>query len=224
TRDPRFLTQRVVCAATRAIESSPALAASEHIVSRVECIEVERGAGQRRAAGGDGLSGKVSVRARVAEGKMAYNGDASMVSMGEEEMEEDNAITSEDCWTVIQSFFESKGLVSQQLDSFDEFAATTMQEIISETQFISVDRNMAPEDDGKGAQIVKKRWQIEFGKATISQAAMTEGDGTTRPLYPHEARLRNLTYSSPIYLEMRKRIMLAKEKPAGSWWDEDSQR
>ncbi|KAK0865402.1 DNA-dependent RNA polymerase II [Friedmanniomyces endolithicus] len=186
--------------------------------------QVERGAGQRRAAGGDGLSGKVSVRARVAEGKMAYNGDASMVSMGEEEMEEDNAITSEDCWTVIQSFFESKGLVSQQLDSFDEFAATTMQEIISETQFISVDRNMAPEDDGKGAQIVKKRWQIEFGKATISQAAMTEGDGTTRPLYPHEARLRNLTYSSPIYLEMRKRIMLAKEKPAGSWWDEDSQR
>ncbi|KAK1046380.1 DNA-dependent RNA polymerase II, partial [Friedmanniomyces endolithicus] len=61
---------------------------------------------------------------------MAYNGDASMVSLGEEEMEEDNAITSEDCWTVIQSFFESKGLVSQQLDSFDEFAATTMQEII----------------------------------------------------------------------------------------------
>ncbi|KAK6421431.1 DNA-dependent RNA polymerase II, partial [Elasticomyces elasticus] len=157
---------------------------------------------------------------------MAYtNGDAMMAGVNSPALSdvEDPTITSEDCWTVIQSFFSSKGLVSQQLDSFDEFAATTMQEIISETEFISVDRNMAPEDDGHGAQIVKRRWQIEFGKATISQAAMTEGDGTTRPLYPHEARLRNLTYSSPMYLEMRKRIMLAKERAAGSWWDEDSQ-
>ncbi|KAK3067172.1 DNA-dependent RNA polymerase II, partial [Teratosphaeriaceae sp. CCFEE 6253] len=155
---------------------------------------------------------------------MAYaNGDAMMAGVGEEDQyDEDNTITSEDCWTVIQSFFEAKGLVSQQLDSFDEFAATTMQEIIGETEFISVDRNMAPEDDGKGAQIVKKRWQIEFGKATLSQAAMTEGDGTTRPLFPHEARLRNLTYSSPLYLEMKLKIMLAKEKPAGSWFDEDT--
>ena len=35
--------------------------------------------------------------------------------------DEDAGITAEDCWTVISSFFESKGLVSQQLDSFDEF-------------------------------------------------------------------------------------------------------
>ena len=48
----------------------------------------------------------------------------------EEEMEE--GITSEDCWTVIQSFFESKGLVSQQMDSFDDFAVHTIQELINE--------------------------------------------------------------------------------------------
>ena len=30
-------------------------------------------------------------------------------------------ITSEDCWQVISAFFDAKGLVSQQLDSFDEF-------------------------------------------------------------------------------------------------------
>ncbi|EMC98989.1 hypothetical protein BAUCODRAFT_65631 [Baudoinia panamericana UAMH 10762] len=142
----------------------------------------------------------------------------------EEEDYDSSVITSEDCWTVIQSFFESKGLVSQQLDSFDEFAATTMQEIISETETIAVDRNLSPEDDGHGATIVKKRWQIEFGKATISQAAMTEGDGVTRALFPHEARLRNLTYASPIYLEMKKRVMIAKEKPAGSYWDEEQER
>ena len=44
----------------------------------------------------------------------------------------EEGITSEDCWTVISSFFESKGLVSQQLDSFDEFISTTMQELVEE--------------------------------------------------------------------------------------------
>lgn len=153
---------------------------------------------------------------------MAYmNGNDAMMAGVEEEDYDEKQITSEDCWHVIQSFFEAKGLVSQQLDSFDEFAGTTMQEIVSETDFISVDRNMSPEDDGKGAPIVKKRWQIEFGHLTISQAAMTEGDGSTRPLYPHEARLRNLTYSSPIYLGMKKRVMIARERPVGSTFDGD---
>jgi len=155
---------------------------------------------------------------------MAYTAVDAMMA-GVEDNYDDQQITSEDCWTVIQSFFEAKGLVSQQLDSFDEFAGTTMQEIVSETDFISVDRNMAPEDhDGSNAPVVKKRWQIEFGHLTISQAAMTEGDGSTRPLYPHEARLRNLTYSSPIYLGMKKRVMVAREKPAGATWDEDLRR
>ncbi|KAK4543925.1 DNA-dependent RNA polymerase II [Oleoguttula mirabilis] len=147
---------------------------------------------------------------------MAYMNGSDAMMAGVEDDYDESQITSEDCWHVIQSFFEAKGLVSQQLDSFDEFAGTTMQEIVSETNFISVDRNMSPEDDGKGAPIVKKRWQIEFGHLTISQAAMTEGDGSTRPLYPHEARLRNLTYSSPIYLGMKKSVMVARERPVGS--------
>lgn len=41
-------------------------------------------------------------------------------------------VTQEDCWQVISSFFEEKGLVRQQLDSFDEFIQNTMQEIVDE--------------------------------------------------------------------------------------------
>jgi DNA-directed RNA polymerase II subunit RPB2 len=33
---------------------------------------------------------------------------------------------------VIQSFFDEKGLVRQQLDSFDEFVQNTMQELVDE--------------------------------------------------------------------------------------------
>lgn len=41
-------------------------------------------------------------------------------------------LTQEDCWTVISAYFEEKGLVRQQLDSFDEFIQNTMQELVDE--------------------------------------------------------------------------------------------
>lgn len=39
----------------------------------------------------------------------------------------EDPITEEDAWTVISANFQEKGLVRQQLDSFDMFMTTTMQ-------------------------------------------------------------------------------------------------
>lgn len=51
--------------------------------------------------------------------------------------EEDDEITTdiwqEGCWTVISSYFEEKGLVRQQLDSFDEFIQMSVQRIVEES-------------------------------------------------------------------------------------------
>ena len=58
--------------------------------------------------------------------------------------EADEGITSEDCWTVIQSFFDTKGLVSQQLDSFDEFISSTMQELVEEQGQVVLDQTLPP--------------------------------------------------------------------------------
>ena len=33
------------------------------------------------------------------------------------------------------------------------------------------------------------------------------------PIFPQEARLRNLTYSAPLYIEMSKRVMIGQEDP-----------
>ena len=52
----------------------------------------------------------------------------------------DEEITQEDCWTVINSFFDEKGLVRQQLDSFDEFIKNTMQEIVDENAMLILDQ------------------------------------------------------------------------------------
>jgi DNA-directed RNA polymerase II subunit RPB2 len=47
--------------------------------------------------------------------------------------EEEEEISQEDSWSVISAYFEEKGLVRQQLDSFDEFIQNTMQEIVDES-------------------------------------------------------------------------------------------
>lgn len=52
-----------------------------------------------------------------------YGGDTEP----EEVIDADAEISQEDAWAVISAYFEEKGLVRQQLDSFDEFINSNMQ-------------------------------------------------------------------------------------------------
>lgn len=126
--------------------------------------------------------------------------------------EEEEGITAEDCWTVVSSFFDSKGLVSQQLDSFDEFVSTTMQELVAENSLLTLDQNLPQSEDDPEAPVLR-RYEIKFGTVMISRPAQTEMDGATNTMLPHEARLRNLTYSAPLYLDMTLKKMIARERP-----------
>jgi hypothetical protein len=42
-------------------------------------------------------------------------------------------VTQEDAWAVISAYFDEKGLVRQQLDSFNEFIQNTMQELVDDS-------------------------------------------------------------------------------------------
>ncbi|KAI9319066.1 DNA-directed RNA polymerase II subunit RPB2 [Dichotomocladium elegans] len=116
---------------------------------------------------------------------------------------QDDSISQEDCWTVISSFFEEKGLVRQQLDSFDEFVQNTMQELVDENS------NLVLQHVGGDGDVVK-RYIIDFGQIYLSKPTMTEADGTIAPMFPHEARIRNLTYASPLYVDMSKRTQVSR--------------
>lgn len=126
--------------------------------------------------------------------------------------EEYEEITQEDCWTVITSFFEQKGLVRQQLDSFDEFVQNTMQELVDENADLILDQ--ADQHTGHESDMTR-RYEIKFGQIYLSRPTVTEADGSVVPVFPQEARLRNLTYSAPLYIEMRKRVLLGREDPDG---------
>lgn len=74
----------------------------------------------------------------------------------QEEEDEEEEITQEDAWAVISAYFEEKGLVRQQLDSFDEFIQNTMQEIVDE----SADIEIRPESQHNPGQ------QSDFAEVT----------------------------------------------------------
>ena len=95
-----------------------------------------------------------------------------------EDQEEEEGITAEDCWLVISSFFETKGLVSQQIDSFDEFITSTMQEMIAENSLLTLDQNLPQSEDDPEAPVVR-RYEIKFGQILLSRPALTESDGIT---------------------------------------------
>ncbi|KAL8824927.1 MAG: hypothetical protein Q9191_004725 [Dirinaria sp. TL-2023a] len=129
-----------------------------------------------------------------------------------DEEEDDEGITTEDCWQVISAFFDSKGLVSQQIDSFDDFMINSMQEIVDANSTITVDHKSPPSDDAD--PIVVRRYEIKFTRLVLSKPSMTEGDGSTSYMLPNEARQRNLTYSAPIFVQMIKKVSVARERVA----------
>lgn len=126
-----------------------------------------------------------------------------------EEEYEDDAITAEDCWTVISSFFAKKGLVSQQIDSFDEFVTTTVQNLIDEYSTVSLDQKLPVSDEADA--IRSRRYEIKFGHVLVTRPTVTEGDGQVKSLLPYECRDRNLTYSAPLYVRITKTVKVAKE-------------
>lgn len=138
-------------------------------------------------------------------------GNSHFGSAGGPSSDSGDEITQEDCWVVISSFFESKGLVRQQLDSFDEFIQNTMQEIVDENSRLILETSSKVA--GVDSELPKK-FEIEFGQVYLSKPTMTEADGSTQPMFPNEARLRGLTYAAPLYMDMRKRTIELIENPA----------
>lgn len=56
----------------------------------------------------------------------------------DEDQEISDELWQEACWIVINAYFDDKGLVRQQLDSFDEFIQMSVQSIVAESPAIEL--------------------------------------------------------------------------------------
>jgi DNA-directed RNA polymerase II subunit RPB2 len=93
--------------------------------------------------------------------------------------------------------------VRQQLDSFDEFIEMSIQRIVEESPRI----HLQMENQHKIGQIENIRHLIKFEQIYLSKPTHWEKDGAPSPMMPNEARLRNLTYSAPLYVDITKTVI-----------------
>ncbi len=82
------------------------------------------------------------------------------------------------------------GLISHQIESFNDFIEHRLQQIIDDIGEVKIDLP------------TEENLVIRFGKIMIGSPEIKESDGSTKLLNPTEARLRKLTYSSTLYIEM----------------------
>jgi DNA-directed RNA polymerase II subunit RPB2 len=85
-----------------------------------------------------------------------------------------------------------------------------MQELVDENADLILDQ--AAQHTGLSSDTTR-RYEIQFGQIYLSRPTVTEADGSVVPLFPQEARLRNLTYSAPLYIKMKKRVLVGREDP-----------
>lgn len=162
----------------------------------------------------DTLKGVGAADGAYMDEKYEYDYD---VDAGEEE------ITTQGCWEIITAFFNENGLVQQQLSSFNEFVNNTVQELVEESKTLTLEQSS--QHTGLEGDI-SRRYEIEFGQIYLSKPSITESDGQSLPLMPQEARLRNLTYAAPLYLDVRQRRLIESEEIDSDtgdklWIDED---
>ena len=146
-----------------------------------------------------------------------YTGEGNLTSFTKKKdipQQQDDDITSNDAWNVITSYFEEHGLVSQQIGSFNQFLDSNIQEIINENNLISIipDSKYAPSKKDNS----NIKYEFEFSQLHVNDKPSYHnhtGDNPTT-IHPNEARIRNLTYESSMFIDVktRKKYFNSKKK------------
>ena len=98
--------------------------------------------------------------------------------------------------TLIKKYFQEFNVVEADIDSFNYFIDKELQMIIDENREIVP--TIIPHDIDE--------FKIKLDKIWVETPKITEADGSNRAIYPIEARLRNLTYAAPCFIEVSAHI------------------
>ena len=102
--------------------------------------------------------------------------------------------------SIFRALENEKGWVDFQISSFNHFIDYGLQGIIDEVGTITMNPELGD-------------FKLKFGKVHVGVPSIKEADGSTRQIYPNEARIRNLTYAAPIYVDITPIINGVAEKP-----------
>lgn len=94
--------------------------------------------------------------------------------------------------TLIRRYFAEHSIVEASIESFNHFVDYELPAIIEENK--EVEPTIIPAN--------VEEFKIRLDKIWVTKPEITEADGSTRAIYPVEAKLRKLSYSAPIFMEV----------------------
>ena len=108
-------------------------------------------------------------------------------------------------WKIIETYFKDKHLtrlVRHQIESYNYFIEHQIQETI---KMFNPVRIVSENDKAENGRYSLEIF-ITFENLQIFRPQIHENNGATKIMYPHEARLRNFTYSSQLTLDINIKI------------------
>ena len=96
--------------------------------------------------------------------------------------------TVEDKWKLVPAFLQVKGLVKQHIDSYNYFVDHDLKNIIKANEKITSD--------------IDPKFYLKYTDITVGEPRRYDGDALQRPITPHECRLRDITYSAHIFVNI----------------------
>lgn len=89
--------------------------------------------------------------------------------------------------TIIPLYLKARGLVRQHIESFDYFIQKDIQKIVSSNHIVDSD--------------IDPSFYLKYTNIYIGYPTITE-NCEDKPITPHDCRIRDLTYSAPIYVDI----------------------
>ncbi|KAI9108567.1 hypothetical protein K1719_020451 [Acacia pycnantha] len=113
------------------------------------------------------------------------------------------------CKKATTLFFDEYGLISHQINSYNEFISYGLQNVFDSFGELNVDPGFDPSKKGD------KDWRyasVRFGKVTLDQPTFWGGEGNVKEfkMLPRHARLQRMTYSSKIKVEVHVQVYIQK--------------
>ena len=122
-----------------------------------------------------------------------------------------------DTWEVIKLYFNDNSvLVKHHIQSFNDFMDKKITSIVQQFNPLSIYNGYDPETN-----TYKNEVRINFGDIYLSSPMIHENDGSTKPMTPYIARMRNMSYSSPISVDFTASII---KDPQGEAIELDSKK
>ena len=96
--------------------------------------------------------------------------------------------TVQDKWKLLPAFLKVKGLVKQHIDSFNYFINVEIKKIVKANELVT--------------SIADPNFYLKYLNISVGKPDVEESFNVTKPISPHECRLRDMAYAAPITVDI----------------------